>query len=389
MSGSSIYVKLVKAMKYGMIYSHEFNKFSYGHSHPFNLSRGERFYQLLERNQLLSNPEIDLLKPSPVAEELLLVAHSPAYLKALKDADSGEFKIEMLKYGLGSQDCPVFSGVYQFCRLAAGATFEAAFKALDGGYNFIFNPVGGFHHCKRSFAEGFCYVNDINLAARLLLLQGYKVAYIDFDAHHANGVQDEFYEDKNLLFISFHENGKYLYPGTGFETELGQGPGMGRKINIPLEPAADDEVFLYLYKELIPPLLDAFQPDFGIVLFGADPVLSDPLTHLHLTNNSLAEAAADLKKRFKHWIGLGAGGYNLEATARTWALVWAVLTEQDSESDLSMLGGVFLGSSETGVAGFRDLRSFSSGPEKESAMDEARRVARYLKREAFPRMGVK
>jgi len=112
-------------------------------------------------------------------------------------------------------------------------------------------------------------------------------------------------------------------------------------------------------------LLDAFKPDFGIVLFGADSVISDPLTHLRLTNNSLAEAAQDLKKRFSRWVGFGAGGYNLEATARTWALIWAVITDQDSEVDMSMMGGgAFLGSSELGVGSFRDLHSYSSGPEK-------------------------
>jgi acetoin utilization protein AcuC len=374
-------------MKYGMVYSHDFNKFSLGPNHPFNLSRGERFYQLLERNQLLSNPDIELIRPRPAPEELLLVAHSPEYLKALKDADGGEFKLPMLNYGLGSEDCPVFPGMYQFCRLAAGASFEAGFRALSGECDFIFSPVGGFHHCKRSFAEGFCYVNDINLIARMIMLQGYKVVYIDFDAHHSNGVQDEFYRDRNFLLISFHENGKYLYPGTGFETELGEGPGRGYKVNIPMEPASDDEVFLYLYRELVPPLIDAFKPDFGIVVFGADPITADPLTHLRLTNNSLAEVALDLKKRLKRWLGLGAGGYNLEATARTWALVWSAITDQDSESDLSMLGGAFLGSTEMGVSGFRDLRSYTSGPDKANAMNEARRVARYLKHESLPLVG--
>ncbi len=376
-------------MKYGLIYNHEFAQFSFGENHPFKLARGERFYQLLERNQLLSDPEIDLIRSGPAPEELLLVAHSPAYLKALKEADSGEFKLEMLQFGLGSEDCPVFPGVYQFSRLACGASFEAAYRVMEGRHNFVFNPIGGFHHAQRSFAEGFCYVNDINLIARLILLQGYKIAYLDFDAHHGNGVQDEFYSDPNFLFVSFHENGKYLYPGTGFETEIGQGLGEGLKVNVPMEPGADDEVFSYLYKETVPPLLDAFKPDFGIVLFGADPMLADPLTHLRLSNNSFADVAYDLNQRFKSWIGLGAGGYNLEETARTWALIWATITGQENESDLAALGGVFRGSSELGASGFRDMRGYSSGPEKDRAMEEARRVAGYLKRNIFPKVGAK
>jgi len=376
-------------MRYGLVYSHDFARFNYGESHPFKLARGERFYQLLERNQLLSDPDIDLIRPGLAPEELLLVAHSPAYLRALKDADKGEFKLNMLQYGLGSEDCPVFPGVYQFSRLACGASFEAVYRVMEGTHNFIFSPVGGFHHAKRSYAEGFCYVNDVNLIARLLLLQGCKVAYLDFDAHHGNGVQDEFYSEPNLLFVSFHENGKYLYPGSGFETEIGQGAGVGFNVNVPLEPGADDEVFLYVYKELVPGLLDAFKPDFGIVLFGADPTLADPLTHLRLSNNSLADVALDLKGRFKFWIGLGAGGYNLEETARTWALIWASVTGQENEADISALGGVFLGSTELGASGFRDLRNFSSGPEKERAMDEARRVVGYIKRNVFPKVGAK
>ncbi len=376
-------------MKWGLVYSHGFAQFSYGENHPFKLARAERFYQLLERNQLLSDPDIDLIRPEPAPEPLLLVPHSPAYLQALRDAEKGEFKLEMLKFGLGSEDCPVFPGVYQFVRLACGASFEAVYRVMEGKQNFVFNPVGGFHHAKRSYAEGFCYVNDINLIGHLLLLQGYKVAYLDFDAHHGNGVQDEFYSDPNFLFISFHENGKYLYPGVGFETEMGAGAGLGFNVNVPMEPGADDEVFLYLYKELVPPLLEAFKPDFGIVLFGADAMLADPLTHLRLSNNSLADVAHDLKQRLKRWVGLGAGGYNLEETARTWALVWATVTGQEDQTDMTGLGGVFLASSEMGAAGFRDLRGYSSGPEKDRAMEEARRVAIYIKRNIFSKVGAK
>jgi len=372
-----------------VIYSHDFAQFSYGESHPFKLDRGERFYQLLERNQLLSDPGIDLIRPEPAPDQLLLVAHSPAYLKALRDANSGEFKLEMLKFGLGKEDCPVFPGVYQYSRLAVGASFEAAFRVMEGRETFVFNPVGGFHHAKRSYAEGFCYVNDVNLIGRLILLQGYKIAYLDFDAHHGNGVQDEFYSEPNFLFVSFHENGKYLYPGTGFETELGQGSGVGYNVNVPMEPGADDEIFLYLYRELVPPLLDAFKPDFGIVLFGADPMLSDPLTHLRLSNNSLADVAQDLNQRFKSWVGLGAGGYNLEETARTWALVWSTITGQENEAEMASLGGVFLGSSELGASSFRDLRSYSSGPEKDRAMEEAKRVSAYIKRNVLSKVAGK
>jgi len=376
-------------MRYGLIYSHQFSQFSYGGGHPFKLERGERFYQILERHSLLSDPDILLIRPREIPEELLLIAHSPAYLKMLKEADSGTFKPQMLEYGLGSEDCPVFAGVYKFSRLCAGATFDAVFRVLEGEANFVFSPVGGFHHARRAYAEGFCYVNDINLVARLLLLQGLKVAYLDFDAHHGNGVQDEFYSERDFLFISFHENGKYLYPGSGFENEIGADEGEGFNVNIPLEPHSDDEIFLELYYELVPPLIDAFSPDFAIVLFGADTNISDPLTHLRLTNNALAEVALDLKNRFHRWIALGAGGYNLEETARTWAVVWAVITGQEQEADLSTVGGTFLGGGELGVSSLRDPSALSSGPEKERARAEAKRVLKYLKREVFPRLGAK
>ncbi len=376
-------------MKYGLIYSHEFSKYDYGAGHPFKLERGERFYQLLERYQLLSDPDLELIRPQPISEPLFLIAHSPDYLKALKEADAGSFKPYMLQYGLGGEDCPVFSGVYQFSRLSAGATLEAMLWVLEKRANFVFNPVGGFHHARRAYAEGFCYLNDINIIGRLLLLQGYKVAYLDFDAHHGNGVQEEFYSEPNFLFISFHENGKFLYPGSGFENEIGAGAGEGFTVNVPLEPNCDDEIFLELYYELVPPLLEAFSADFALVLFGADANISDPLTHLRLTNNSLAEVAEDLKKRFPRWLGLGAGGYNLEETSRSWALVWAVITGQEQESDLSMVGGTFLGGGEVGVSSFRDPRAYSSGPEKEKAYAEAKRVLKYLKREVFPRVGAK
>jgi acetoin utilization protein AcuC len=140
-------------MKYGVIYSHDFAQFSYGENHPFKLDRGERFYQLLERNQLLSDPEIDLIRPEPAPDQLLLVAHSPAYLKALKEANSGEFKMDMLKFGIGKEDCPVFSGMYQYSRLAVGASFEAAFRVMEGMHN-LFSIPWGISSCQAELCRG-------------------------------------------------------------------------------------------------------------------------------------------------------------------------------------------------------------------------------------------
>jgi acetoin utilization protein AcuC len=378
-------------MKTAFIYSGQFAKYKLSPLHPYDPIRANRCYDLIRRFNLLDGTNQRLVEPSPLPRSELALAHSEAYLQRLEQANAGTFTLEMLQYGLGSQDCPVFPGVLDMNLLAAGATWRAAELVADGECQFAFNPMGGYHHAGYAVAEGFCYINDIVIAARKLLARGMRIAYIDIDAHHGNGVQDAFYQDNRVLTISLHETGKSLYPGTGFETEIGEGPGRGYSVNVPLEEMSDDEVFFYAFSEVVPPLVKAFQPDLVIGVLGVDTMATDPLTHLRMTNNGFADICAIINQISPRWIGLGAGGYNLDNVARGWTLAWAVINnlENTGQEDVLTLGGMFLGEADLGLAAIRDMHVYTTGPAKDLAYREADRVISYLKDHVFPILGAR
>jgi len=377
-------------MKSAFIYSEQFAQYKLSPLHPYDPIRANRCYELIQRFHLLDHPDCRLVQPTPLSREDLKLAHSETYLKWLEQANAGKFTLEMLEFGLGSQDCPVFPGVLEMNLLAAGATWKAAELVADGHCQFAFNPMGGYHHAGFAMAEGFCYINDIVIAARKLLDRGLRLAYVDIDAHHGNGVQDAFYEDDRVLVISLHESGKSLFPGTGFETEIGAGQGKGYTVNVPLLEMSDDEVFFYAFNEVVPPLVKAFQPDLVIGILGVDTMATDPLTHLRMTNNGFADICAILHQISPRWIGLGAGGYNLDNVARGWTLAWAVITGQETgQDDLLTLGGMFMGETDLGLSAIRDMHVYTTGPAKEQAYREADRVINYLKDHVFPILGAR
>jgi len=376
-------------MKSAFIYSDRYAMYRYPGIHPFDLRRVDRLYEVLKEHNLLDGPEIRVVEPSEIPEELLLKAHDPDYIKVLRRVSEGKFHPDMLKHGLGTKDCPIMKGIYSLHALAAGATFKAVQMVDEDEVSFAFNPMGGFHHAHRAQASGFCYLNDINIAMYHVLEKGKRVLYVDLDAHHGDGVQDAFYEDDRVLVISIHESGKYLFPNTGFETEIGAGPGKGYNINIPLEKGTDDEVYFYAFNEIVPPLFSAFQPDLVVGVLGADILANDPVADLRLTNNVMADVAMILGHISPRLVCLGAGGYNLQNTARAWALAWAVINGfETQEEDLATLGGVFLGDSGIGIKGLRDMHVYTSGPEKEQAYRELDRILDYLRENVFPILGV-
>jgi acetoin utilization protein AcuC len=237
-------------------------------------------------------------------------------------------------------------------------------------------------------AEGFCYVNDLAFVAKQLIDRGLTVAVIDIDAHHGNGTQDIFYEEPRVLTVSFHESGKTLYPWGGEADEIGEGPGRGYNVNIPLPMSSDDEIFLFAFNEITPPLLRAFAPDVVFGVMGVDTFSTDPLTHLKLTNNSYSQAARALHKLSPRWIALGAGGYNMDNVSRGYALLWATVHGLDQEDDLtSTLGGAMLGEADLGVASLRDAPFRTSGPEKEQALAEVEKSVDYIMDNVFPILG--
>ncbi len=381
-------ITINNSMKSAFIYSELFSQYDLGPLHPFKTSRAKIVYELCHRYRLLDRPWIDIFKAEPLCLKKLSLFHSVEYLNLLRAASSNTFRFEMLGCGLGTDENPVFEGLYDLVALAAGATYRGAEMLTQENYNLALNIFGGFHHAGRSHAEGFCYINDIGVAIEYFLQQGLKVAYIDLDAHHGNGIQDAFYNNNRVLKISLHESGKSLYPWSGFEWEIGEGAGKGYNINVPLLQGTDDETYLYAFSQIVPPLLNMFAPDITIALFGADTHHADPLVHFNTSNHCLCRAAHIIIGLCQRLLVLGGGGYNIYVSARTWTLVWAIMNNIEPEDIfLGSVGGMMYGPEAESGSLSEDAPLVTHGAIKENAHKEAERVVRYIQETVFPQFG--
>ncbi len=274
---------------------------------------------------LLSGADRKEVAPRPADRSVLEKFHTAQYLETLKRAGEGEFDYNMLGMGLGTGDCPVFEGVYDHGVWAAGATVTAAKEIIAGKAHIAFNPSGGLHHARQGKASGFCYVNDVVLGCMTLAEAGKKVLYLDVDVHHGDGVQEAFYDRNDVMTISFHQNGRTLFPGTGFPEDTGVGRGKGYSVNVPLPTGTYDEAYMKAFEVVVLPLIGAYNPDCFVMEIGADGLADDPLANLDLTNNVYADIIEELLKFDKPILAVGGGGYNIENTVRAWSLAWAVL----------------------------------------------------------------
>ncbi len=377
-------------MRSALIYSNEMGRFDFGYGHPFKPERGIMTYELCSRYGLLGHPWMQLLKPGPAGEELLTNFHTKDYLKALTLASQGKASLEMLGYGLGTEDNPIITGIYEWAATTVGGTVWGMQEILKGDLDYAFNLFGGFHHGAADHAEGFCYLNDIVIAIREALRQddGLRIAYVDCDAHHGNGVQDAFYDDPRVMVISLHETGREIYPWSGMETETGQGEGIGYNVNIPLEPGTDDDVYGFAFDFLVVPLLKSFRPQVLVAQIGADTLISDPLTHLKLTNNGYRQNVEKLRTLCPRILALGGGGYDLFRTARAWTLAWAALNQLNPEDELAGLVGGMMYGPEIEMGSLYDHPWLTEGEPKAKAQREAQRVVSFLQQNVFPLHGL-
>ena len=311
--------------KTAFIYTDAYLQYDYGGQHPLKPYRLKLTYELIKAYGLLDLPETQLLTPEKALRQELERIHTPDYLDVLEDADKGIEKQAYHKYGLGTGDNPVFPGVYQWSLLTTGGSLQAARWVEGKKVSTAFNIAGGLHHAMPGRASGFCYINDPAVAIAWLMDQGYRIAYIDLDVHHGDGVQAAFYDTDQVLTIDLHESGQFRFPGTGFETEIGEGKGKGYSVNLPFLARADDEIYLYGFSEIVPPLLKAYKPDFVVTQLGVDSFHDDPLATMLLTTNGFSRVVSQIKDLAPRWIALGGGGYNLSNVARAWTLAWAIM----------------------------------------------------------------
>ncbi len=371
-----------------LMYSDELANFEYKPSHPFKPMRAKLFLELLNRYGLLDNKNQKVIEQQPLVEELLYLFHSREYIDLLKKGERGEFTIEMLHAGLGTGDNPIFRSMYQTALLASGGTYEGTIMLLNNEARFVFNPVGGFHHAGKGHAEGFCYINDIAVTISDLIKKGQRIAYIDIDAHHGNGVQDAFYNTDKVLTISFHESGETLYPGSGFENETGIEKGMGYNVNVPLREGTDDEVYLFAFESIVPPLIESFRPDIVFATIGCDAHKDDPLAHLNLTSNGYKSITGIINKISPKILAMGAGGYNVFKTAALWTLAWAIFCGLEPEDQhIGLIGGMMYGP-EAKSGSLDDLPFILHGREKELCFMQAEKVLEFIKENIFPVHGI-
>lgn len=314
-------------------YTQRYSSFDYGASHPLKIERLQLTYDLCKAYGLFDLPEARLVETEPATETDILRFHTPQYVQVLKRAEQ-ELSDGDFAHGLGPGDNPVFPGLWQWSLLHTGASLQCAKLVSSGGARIAFNIAGGLHHAGANRASGFCYVNDVVLAIYHLLDRGKRVLYVDIDAHHGDGVQWAFYGDPRVLTVSFHQDGRTLFPGTGAASEKGRGEGLGYCVNVPLYPGTDDEVFWKGFQAVVPRLFEAFRPDVVVSQLGVDTLESDPLAHMELTTNGFSKVVEYLTDQAPAWVALGGGGYDIGNVARCWTLAWALMNRVDLPDEL-------------------------------------------------------
>ena len=320
-------------MATAFLYTDKYFSYDYGISHPLRIERLRLTYELCDAYGLFRLPEAGLVETQMPSESAILRFHGEDYVDVLKRAGAGDIS-HALEFGLGPGDNPIFSGLWEWSLLHSGASLQCAQLVAEGKVSIAFNIAGGLHHAHTRQASGFCYVNDPVLAICHLLDKGKKVMYLDIDAHHGDGVQWAFYDTPDVLTVSFHQDGRSLFPGSGGVNESGRGEGAGYAVNLPLLPGTDDDVFWQGFETLVPRLMDVFQPDVIVSQLGVDTFVEDPLANLDLTTHGFCQVIDYLTKKAPAWVALGGGGYSMSNVARAWTLAWAIMNDVSLPDEL-------------------------------------------------------
>ena len=305
----------------------ELASYGFGDPHPFGFDRHDVFQDELEKAGL--DGAIQFGRPRRASVDELLLFHTADYI------DMVSRKSQEGRGYLDDGDTPAMPGIFDAASDVVGTTLAAVDAVMDGSTKRAFVPIAGLHHAARDRAAGFCVFNDLGVAVEYLRKKHglLRVAYVDIDAHHGDGMFYGFEDDPNLIFADVHEDGRYLYPGTGAAEETGTGKAKGTKLNIPMPPGATDTDFRAAWHRVESYLEDA-KPELILFQCGADSLEGDPITHLCYTEQSHADAAAALcRLANKHCngriIGTGGGGYNRENLARAWTRVVQSFVEED------------------------------------------------------------
>ena len=299
--------------------------YDFGPSHPLAPVRVELAVRLCDELGLLDAPGVDRIGAEVASDTDLAKVHTLDYVAAVRRAGAPPPAADLV-HGLGTPDDPVFVGMHEASALVAGATLAATRAVISGKSEHGVNLAGGLHHAMPSTASGFCIYNDPAVAISWALEHGSeRVVYVDLDVHHGDGVQAIFWNDPRVLTISLHESGRTLFPGTGFPAESGGPAAAGMAVNVALPAGTGDAGWLRAFEAIVPPLVQAFEPDLLVSQHGCDGHLLDPLAHLRLTvdgQRSAYAAVHELAHRYSggRWVCVGGGGYeHVQVVPRAWA----------------------------------------------------------------------
>ncbi len=300
-------------MKRAIVYHEDYNKYDLGTDHPLIGDKPRNIMTFLKGKSVLS--DFQVFTPKKATEADLLKVHDPSYVEHVKQLSQTG--------GWLSEDTPAPKGIFEIASLAAGGSMDAGEKLFEG-FECTVNPLGGFHHASRGHSSGFCFFNDIAITIEYLRAKHKlkRFMIIDLDVHHGNGTQDIYIDDKTVLNLSFHQDGRTLYPGTGSVETIGREDATGYTINLPFPPGTGGESYRKAFEDIVPPLTKQFKPDIILYQSGVDTHHADPLADLNLTYQTyyhLAHHIATLSKETcnKLLVLLG-GGYNSTACIKSY-----------------------------------------------------------------------
>jgi acetoin utilization protein AcuC len=373
-----------------LVHSEELTRYDFGDDHAMGPGRVRHTIELADQLGVLDLLEV--IPPPPIDDDLILSVHDRDYVDAVKA------NVENLAYGLGSTDNPIFPRMHDVSATVAMATVEAARSVWRGEVRRACNISGGLHHAMPRATSGFCVYNDLAVSISWLLANGAeRIAYVDVDVHHGDGVQQIFYHDPRVLTISLHETPAVLFPGTGFPSETGGPDAVGSAVNVALPAGTGDSGWLRAFHAVVPQALRAFQPQILVTQHGCDSHQHDPLADLELTVDgqrasylALAELADELCEG--RWVSTGGGGYSItNVVPRAWTHLLAIvggrpLSPQTPTPERwrAGLGATYLPMAMTdGVeVGYTD---FESGFSPTSRLDQAILATRKA---VFPELGL-
>jgi acetoin utilization protein AcuC len=323
-----------------VVFDPSLTEYDFGASHPMSPIRVDLTMRLARDLGVLDQlRHVD----APIADDDLIgTVHEPAMVEAVKRAGADPLGFEPA-HGLGSDDNPVFADMHHAAAHVVGATAEACRQVWSGESRHSASICGGLHHAMPDRASGFCIYNDVAVGIRWLLDQGAaRIAYVDVDVHHGDGVECIFYDDPRVLTISLHETGQTLFPGTGFPSDCGQGDAAGTAVNVALPPGTADAGWLRAFHAVVPPLVREFAPDILVTQHGCDSHRDDPLADLMLSVDGQRAsylALHDLAHEVTggRWVALGGGGYAVvQVVPRAWTHLLAIVSGKPLDPDIAV-----------------------------------------------------